>query len=55
MVLYPLTAFRVMNHAAELAYQTLREQGSQKSLIQKMQTREELYQLLDYDRFESKL
>ncbi|MHA2304478.1 MAG: isocitrate lyase/phosphoenolpyruvate mutase family protein, partial [Candidatus Hodarchaeales archaeon] len=38
MVLYPLTAFRAMNKAAELVYSTLRKQGSQKSLIDKMQT-----------------
>lgn len=48
MVLYPLTAFRVMNQAAQQAYQTLRETGSQKQLIDKMQTRDELYDVLNY-------
>ena len=53
MVLYPLTAFRAMNKAAELVYSTLREQGSQKSLIDRMQTRAELYELLDYYSWEN--
>ncbi len=52
MVLYPLTAFRAMNNAAEKVYSTLREQGTQKSLIDIMQTRAELYELLDYYRWE---
>ncbi len=53
MVLYPLTAFRAMNKAAELVYSTVRKQGTQKSLIEKMQTRDELYELLDYYRWEN--
>ncbi|MFX0125906.1 MAG: methylisocitrate lyase [Candidatus Hodarchaeota archaeon] len=53
MVLYPLTAFRAMNKAAAKVYSTLREQGTQKSLIDKMQTRVELYELLDYYRWEN--
>ncbi len=48
MVLYPLTAFRVMNQAAQQAYQTLRQAGSQQSLIDKMQSRDELYDVLNY-------
>lgn len=52
MVLYPLTAFRAMNRAAEAAYRTLREAGTQRALIDRMQTREELYDLLDYYRYE---
>ena len=48
MILYPLTAFRAMNKAAEQVYSTLRKQGTQKSLIDIMQTRAELYELLDY-------
>ncbi len=52
MVLYPLTIFRVMNKAAEIAYRTLRETGTQKALIDKMQTREELYELIDYYKYE---
>ncbi len=52
MALYPLSAFRAMNRAAEQAYRAIREQGTQKSLIDIMQTREELYELLDYYRYE---
>ncbi len=53
MILYPLTAFRAMNKAAEQVYSTLRKQGTQKSLIDIMQTRAELYELLDYYRWEN--
>ncbi|WP_040765345.1 methylisocitrate lyase [Novipirellula maiorica] len=52
LVLYPLTAFRAMNDAAARVYQTLRETGTQKDLIDMMQTRDELYSLLDYYRQE---
>ncbi|MFX1512988.1 MAG: methylisocitrate lyase [Promethearchaeota archaeon] len=52
MVLYPLTAFRAMNKAAERVYNIIRQEGTQKSLIKRMQTREELYDLLDYYRYE---
>lgn len=48
LVLYPLTAFRAMNAAAARVYETLRESGSQAALIDSMQTRDELYDLLDY-------
>ncbi len=52
MALYPLSALRAMNRAAERVYGTIRELGTQKSLIDIMQTREELYELLDYYRYE---
>lgn len=55
MALYPLSAFRAMNKAALEVLQTLRQQGSQKSVIQNMQTREELYHLLHYAEYEKKL
>ncbi len=55
MVLYPLTAFRMMNAAARLAYQTLRTEGTQSALIDHMQTRDELYQLLDYHAYEDQV
>jgi methylisocitrate lyase len=55
IALYPLTAFRAMNKAALNVYQTLRSQGSQKSLLPQMQSREELYDYLDYHRYEEKL
>lgn len=48
MVLYPLTAFRAMNKAALEVYQTVKQQGTQSSLLDKMQTRDELYATLDY-------
>ncbi len=52
MVLYPLSAFRAMSQAALTVFRTLREQGTQKSLLSQMQTREELYETLDYYRYE---
>ncbi len=48
LVLYPLTAFRAMNAVAARVYQTLRTAGTQRELIDSMQTRDELYDLLDY-------
>ena len=53
LILYPLTAFRAMNKAAEQVYLTLRKYGTQKAMIENMQTREELYELLDYYRWEA--
>ncbi len=53
LVLYPLSAFRAMSQAALNLFRTLREQGSQKSLLPQMQTREELYEILDYYRYEN--
>ena len=55
LVLYPLTAFRAMNQAALKVYETVRRQGSQKALIPEMQTREELYEFLNYHSYEKKL
>lgn len=55
MVLYPLTAFRAMNKAALKVYETVRKEGTQKDLIGEMQTREELYEFLDYHAYEQKL
>jgi methylisocitrate lyase len=55
LVLYPLSAFRAMSRAALEVYGTLREQGTQKSLLDKMQTRDELYAVLDYHAYERKL
>jgi methylisocitrate lyase len=55
MALYPLTAFRAMNRAAEKVYATLRREGSQRSVVPEMQTREELYDVLDYHAYERKL
>jgi methylisocitrate lyase len=55
MVLYPLTAFRAMNKAALDVFKRLRTEGSQKALIGEMQTREELYEFLNYHSYEQKL
>ncbi|ALS97983.1 methylisocitrate lyase [Lacimicrobium alkaliphilum] len=55
MVLYPLSAFRAMNKAAENVYQTILEQGDQKAVVDSMQTRMELYDYLDYHQYEQKL
>ena len=55
MVLYPLTAFRAMNKAALNVYQNLRKTGSQKNSIGEMQTREELYDIINYHAYEKKL
>ncbi|MBE0483992.1 MAG: methylisocitrate lyase [Bacterioplanes sp.] len=55
MVLYPLSAFRAMNKAAETVYQSILENGDQKAVIDLMQTRMELYDYLNYHSFEQKL
>jgi methylisocitrate lyase len=55
MALYPLSAFRAMNKAALNVYQTLRDKGSQESVIDTMQTRVELYEFLGYHEYEQKL
>lgn len=55
IALYPLSAFRAMSLAAEQTYKTLRSAGTQKSLIDKMQTRQELYEVLNYHAYEQKL
>ena len=55
MVLYPLSAFRAMSKVAEEVYLEIKEQGTQKNLLNKMQTRDELYEILDYHSFEKKL
>jgi len=55
LVLYPLSAFRAMNKAALNVYQSIRREGTQKDVVDTMQTRAELYDYLDYHAFESKL
>ncbi|MDF3827544.1 MULTISPECIES: methylisocitrate lyase [unclassified Pseudocitrobacter] len=55
MALYPLSAFRAMNRAAEQVYNVLRQEGTQKSVIDIMQTRSELYESINYYQFEEKL
>ncbi len=55
MALYPLTAFRAMNKAAQLTYETLRRDGSQQAMIPHMQTRKELYDSIGYWDYERKI
>ena len=55
MLLYPLSAFRAMNKAALSVYQELRTQGTQRGVLDLMQTRDELYEVLRYHDYEQKL
>ena len=55
MLLYPLSAFRAMSAAAARVYETLRREGTQKGLLDSMQTREQLYDVLGYHEYERKL
>ncbi len=55
MVLYPLTAFRAMSQSAENVYNSVIKDGTQEPLLDIMQTREELYEVLDYYNFEKEL
>jgi methylisocitrate lyase len=55
MILYPLSAHRAMMKSAEIVFKTIIEEGSQKSCTQIMQTRDELYNYLDYHRYEKQL
>jgi methylisocitrate lyase len=52
IALYPLSAFRAMSASAEKTYETIRKKGTQKSLLATMQTREELYRVLNYHAYE---
>lgn len=54
MVLYPLSAFRAMNQAAQHVYKTIRREGTQASVLPQLQTRDELYDLIGYIQAESK-
>ena len=55
LVLYPLSAFRAMSAAARIVYQTIRQQGTQEDVVHIMQTRSELYEVLNYHEYEQKL
>ncbi len=55
LVLYPLSAFRAMNKAAENVYQAIRRDGTQKNVVDTMQTRMELYDRIDYHSYEQRL
>jgi len=55
LILYPLSAFRAMSKAALSVYDAIRKEGTQKNVMDLMQTRTELYEHLDYHSFEQKL
>lgn len=55
MALYPLSGFRAMSRAAESVFHAIRSEGTQRSAVDAMQTREELYEILRYHEFEQKL
>lgn len=55
LVLYPLSAFRAMNKAAQTVYEAVRRDGTQKSVVDIMQTRAELYEAIGYHDYEQKL
>jgi methylisocitrate lyase len=55
LVLYPLSAFRAMSKAALAVYSALRKDGTQKNVVELMQTRTELYDVLGYNEYERKL
>ncbi len=55
LALYPLSAFRAMNQAALQVYQTLRQHGTQQEVLPLMQTRAELYEVLNYQYYEQQL
>jgi methylisocitrate lyase len=55
LVLYPLSAFRAMNKAADNVYKAVRRDGTQKNVVDTMQTRMELYDVIGYHGFEQKL
>jgi len=55
LILYPLSAFRAANKAAENVYQHIRKDGTQRNVLHTMQTREELYQTIGYHDYEQKL
>jgi methylisocitrate lyase len=55
MILYPLSAFRAMSRAAQDVYETLRTDGTQRDLTDRMQTREQLYEVIGYHEAERAL
>ncbi len=55
LALYPLSAYRAMSRAAETVFHAIRTQKTQRSVVEQMQTREELYEVLGYHGYEQKL
>ncbi len=55
LVLYPLSAFRAMSQAAETVYNSIRQNGTQRDVLDTMQSRDRLYEVLDYHRYEKQI
>lgn len=55
VALYPLSAFRAMSAAAENVYNVIRQEGDQQAAVDQMQTRDRLYEVLDYHRYEQQM
>ncbi|MCB1635736.1 MAG: methylisocitrate lyase, partial [Xanthomonadales bacterium] len=55
LIIYPLSAFRAMSQAALAVYRTIRNEGTQQAVVDRMQTRAELYEVLGYMDYERKL
>lgn len=55
IALYPLSAFRAMSLAAAQVYQTILQEGSQKTAIPSMHTRQQVYDVLDYEKYEAQM
>lgn len=55
LVLYPLSAFRAMSAAADMVYNSIRKDGSQTNVVDQMQTRNDLYEVLDYLSYEKQI
>ncbi|MGH7732121.1 MAG: methylisocitrate lyase [Gemmatimonadales bacterium] len=55
LALYPLSAFRAANRAAERVFEAIRRDGTQQGVVDTMQTRQELYERIDYFAYEAKL
>ena len=55
MVLYPLTAFRAMSHAAQRVYRALRADGAQHAVLDELQPRREMYRVLNYEAYERRM
>ena len=54
MVIFPMTAFRVMHRALDNAYTSLLTTGTQRDLLDRMKTRAELYEAIDYAEYDAK-
>lgn len=55
MALYPLSAFRAMSHAAMTVYESIAREGTQQSVVPTMHTRQQVYDILGYDKYEKEM